>query len=502
MIIPRSILAFGVLVVVPSMAALQPYPVVGVSSGINSRTGEMPVRRNINDIYKESGLQWDLYVEALTAMQDANETDAASYFQIAGIHGQPYMAWPGGGPQSGAEAGYCPHNHCSERGTADICRYTRSVRRCTKPATDVGKQSLILSQQALVGQAKRIANSYPEPSRWQYVEAVDSLRIAYWDWGADSDVPPVTAMPTVVINKPVGGVVQPVSVRNPFFSYNYPRSALDGAFGRFDGRNHTKRCVEEDQNYPGTANEYLAEYSLKEKVNATMRFSYASDEMFATPKGAIVTPQSAIWPFEGSGGAPLTSESVTHVQDWGYTYAPMRFWEQAPGETKMAVSRTVNDLYGPQTQQEAETFSPRGVNRRTDAPRREYFAKIEVERAELELPCQVRLFLKGGLAGSFTLLDMPRQGRSYDEVPLSRGVQAADVSRLSTDGALGLIEDGLEVVINKLDGTTIPLGQVPSLTIEVEGVDVVPPASLDELPTLGASRSRLAMARPFAGGKQ
>lgn len=34
----------------------------------------------------------------------------ALFLTMSGIHGQPYMAWSGGGPQSGADAGYCPHN--------------------------------------------------------------------------------------------------------------------------------------------------------------------------------------------------------------------------------------------------------------------------------------------------------------------------------------------------------------------------------------------------------
>lgn len=129
----------------------------------------------------------------------------------------------------------------------------------------------------LVRQAKRIADAYPEPSRRRYVEAAESLRIAYWDWGADHHVPPATAMPTVVVNKPVGGAVRRVAVRNPLFRYDYPRSALDGAFGRFDGRNHTKRCVRDGESYPETANEKLAGFNLREKV--------VSRDLFVTRDG-------------------------------------------------------------------------------------------------------------------------------------------------------------------------------------------------------------------------
>ncbi|KAL0764557.1 hypothetical protein CaCOL14_012858 [Colletotrichum acutatum] len=521
-------LVISILVAASCTISAQEYPVVGVTSGVNLRTGEMPIRRDINVIYEEAGPQWDLYVGALTAMQDANETDPISYFQVAGIHGQPYMAWSGGGPQAGADAGYCPHN------------------------------------QVLVRHAKRIAVSYPEPHKREYVEAAESLRVAYWDWAADSQVPAVTALPTVVIKKPVGGAVHTVAVRNPFYRFTYPKSALDGSFGSFDGKNYTKRCVGDGESYPDTANTRLTGYGLKEKVynvflratsfdemvtaqneganfegphgevhvgaacgqdllhlstsafeplfwlhhanvdrliafwqalhfeNATMHFSYTSSQMFATPSGTTVNPQYPLWPFTGTGGGPLTSESVMHVRDWGYTYAPMRFWDQTPGDIKMAISRTVNSLYGPQEQQSSSTRI------RRHKTRRQYVAKVEVERSELGLPCQVQLFLKGSMAGSFTLLDMPMQGKSYDEIPLNRGIDAAGLRGLSISEVLRGIEDGLEVVISKLDGTTMPFNRVPSLKIEVEDQEIVPSDSADQLPTLGTRRSRPAMLRPLS----
>ncbi|KAK1495132.1 hypothetical protein CCUS01_13523 [Colletotrichum cuscutae] len=487
-------LVIGILVAASCTISAQQYPIVGVRSGINMRTGEMPIRRNINTIHEEAGPQWTrtkpipyrIFKSLVVIAKSLHHQNIL--LTVAGIHGQPYMAWSGGGPQTGANAGYCPHN------------------------------------QVLVRYAKRIALSYPESHKREYVEAAESLRVAYWDWAADSQVPPVTAMPTVVIKRPVGGALQPLAVRNPFYRFTYPKTALNGRFGSFDGKNYTKRCVGDGESYPDTANARLKGYGLKEKVynvflkatsfdemvtaqneganfegphgevhvgaacgqdllhlstsafeplfwlhhanvdrliaywqalhfeNATMYFSYVSSQMFATPSGTTINPQYPLWPFTGTGGGPLTSESVTHVRDWGYTYAPMRFWDQTPGDVKMAVSRTVNSIYGPQEQQSS---SVRG-RRRKMVPTRQYVAKVEVERNELDLPCQVQLFLKGSMAGSLTLLDMPRQGKSYDEIPLNRGIDAAGLRDLSVSGILGGIADGLEVVIDKVS-TTIAL---------------------------------------------
>lgn len=140
--------------------------------------------------------------------------------------------------------------------------------------------NLTCSQQVLVRQAKRIAISYPEPHKRKYLEAAESLRIAYWDWAENHQVPPVTAMPTVIVNKPVAGLVQPAAVRNPLYRFKYPQSALDGYFGRFDGKNSTRRCANDGETYPETANEKLASFNLKEKTVSFATFVIHRDVEF------------------------------------------------------------------------------------------------------------------------------------------------------------------------------------------------------------------------------
>ncbi|GJD00834.1 tyrosinase 2 [Colletotrichum higginsianum] len=54
----QFILVFGVLSAVQWFAAAQEIPVAGVRSGVNTRTGEMPIRRNINSVFDERGPQW------------------------------------------------------------------------------------------------------------------------------------------------------------------------------------------------------------------------------------------------------------------------------------------------------------------------------------------------------------------------------------------------------------------------------------------------------------
>lgn len=47
--------------------------------------GGVPLRLNVNDLLAAAGPQWDLYVQALRAMQDMDSDDKFSYFQTAGM---------------------------------------------------------------------------------------------------------------------------------------------------------------------------------------------------------------------------------------------------------------------------------------------------------------------------------------------------------------------------------------------------------------------------------
>jgi hypothetical protein len=59
------------------------YAITGISAGVDSVTGERPFRKEIN-AFAASGAAWDLYVLSLRRLQQTNQTDPLSYFQIAG----------------------------------------------------------------------------------------------------------------------------------------------------------------------------------------------------------------------------------------------------------------------------------------------------------------------------------------------------------------------------------------------------------------------------------
>ena len=67
--------------------------------------GQYP-RLEIRDLKKNAD-QWNLFLLAMERFQNKPKDDPMSYYQIAGVHGRPYVSWNNGGLKS--VAGYCPH---------------------------------------------------------------------------------------------------------------------------------------------------------------------------------------------------------------------------------------------------------------------------------------------------------------------------------------------------------------------------------------------------------
>ncbi|KJZ73999.1 hypothetical protein HIM_06667 [Hirsutella minnesotensis 3608] len=214
------------------------HPVTGVPIGKQTAP---PLRKDINQLHAAGGPQWDLYLLALGALQGDGEEDPLSYFQLSGIHGKPFIEWNGAGPGVDVSwGGYCPHAENM------FLPWHRAY--------------LALFEQVLVERAKKIAAQYPVNVRPRYLQAAETLRIPYWDWSADSVVPPSTVPDTIRVNATRGNKVKEVQIENPLRVYKIPKAAVDGKYGPFDPLMRTKieRCTA-PRTWPGSANKYLSE---------------------------------------------------------------------------------------------------------------------------------------------------------------------------------------------------------------------------------------------------
>ncbi|CAG8727969.1 20758_t:CDS:2, partial [Racocetra persica] len=171
--------------------------------------------------------QFELFVQSYQAMYDRPYTDMRSYYQVAGIHSQPWIPYDGvTGTHEyknetdwarGRWGGYCHH------GDVLFGPWHRPY--------------VLLIESLLINEAKKIALQYPENEREKYVEAANQLRHPYWDWAdekAIKGIPDVFIVAELEINTPEGMK----KVKNPLKSYTLP---VDLSFPLGKGYNPTDK---------------------------------------------------------------------------------------------------------------------------------------------------------------------------------------------------------------------------------------------------------------------
>ncbi len=158
--------------------------------------------------------QWNIFLLGLARFQQTDQSNLTSYYQIAGIHGRPYIPWDDVQPAPGINApGYCAH----------VINLFLAWHR----------PYLALFEQTLFQHIVEAVNEFPIGSqRQRYAAAALSWRMPYWDWAidtpaGDSAFPNSMQSPTFTVNAANGTTVMP----NPLYSYKFhPVSVQDFYF--------------------------------------------------------------------------------------------------------------------------------------------------------------------------------------------------------------------------------------------------------------------------------
>ena len=177
----------------------------------------MHYRLEINDLIRDDA-QWSLFVQALgvtvflfvqdhayrftAALQADDQSDVVSFYQIAGIHGAPYVRWDGDGPPNppaGSWPGYCHH------GDVLFPSWHRPY--------------VALFEQEIQARAVAIARTYTGDRAAHFQAAARALRLPFWDWASDI-VPPrqVIADRQITYTAPDGSRRQ---MANPLYQYRF-----------------------------------------------------------------------------------------------------------------------------------------------------------------------------------------------------------------------------------------------------------------------------------------
>ncbi|KAI0126190.1 hypothetical protein BJ170DRAFT_685428 [Xylariales sp. AK1849] len=135
----------------------------GIVVGLKEVAGVAP-RLDIDVLIKENPKAFNLFLIAFELLKQDPRSDIMGFFQIAGIHGFPNEPWfkIDGRQGVAGDPGYCAH------------------RKPTFPTWH--RPYLAMLEQALFIKMMNYANSYNEPYRTQYREAVFAFRLPFWDY--------------------------------------------------------------------------------------------------------------------------------------------------------------------------------------------------------------------------------------------------------------------------------------------------------------------------------
>ncbi|KAE9377099.1 Di-copper centre-containing protein [Stipitochalara longipes BDJ] len=521
-------------------AHAQYFAITGVHTG-TAQSGARPARRNILDMQNDTPT-WSLYIQALSTMQSMDENDQLSYFQIAGIHGRPYITWNNASEVPGSGwGGYCTH------GSILFLTWHRPY--------------LVLVEQLLASHVQAIAQSYNSTI---YEAAANNFRLPYWDWASIPAMPDVVSEQYIQITTASG--VKTVS--NPLYQYKFPSSLNPSYFPASDGpitqdpytiRDVTStvnaklqasgamaaayRALTKETSFDGfctSAAAGLAIENIHDNIHVDigggaghMSFlAYSAfdpifwlhhtniDRLFAIwqaihpnqyltqmeegtgtytiPPGTLDTQYTSLEPFTSNGRDQFyTSASSWKTSTFGYTYPEISDWNQTPAQLKSNVTATISRMYNPQAS--AKRAASPGIQTK------EWSIALNVSRYNLHgARFIIRVFLGqvpqnpedwpicNSLSGSFSVLPPPHQGNgpyptiiAYSEISLTKGLTENGVDPTNVKAVEKWLENNLHWGVQKFDLTVVPNEQVPSLHLVVQDEDVTPPGDITELPTYG-----------------
>ncbi|KAF2177857.1 Di-copper centre-containing protein [Zopfia rhizophila CBS 207.26] len=178
--------------------------------------GTVAPRLEIRDLNKNAD-QWNLYLLGMERFMAKSMSDRLSYYQIAGVHGRPYVTWNNFPTPLVNNAGFCPHAQ-----------------------TLFGswhRPYLAIYEQAWYQCVQEVINTFPSNQQQRWKNAAATLRMPFWDWArappsGESNVPTLIRDKQVTVTKPEGQR----TIDNPLYQYNW--GSLPSEMGGGPWNNH------------------------------------------------------------------------------------------------------------------------------------------------------------------------------------------------------------------------------------------------------------------------
>ncbi|EOD45014.1 putative tyrosinase protein [Neofusicoccum parvum UCRNP2] len=496
----------------------------GTSAGVAPRLEVRDLANNAD--------QWNLFVLAMSRFQSKAQDGKLSWYQVAGIHGRPYVNWDGVGPYQSSPwwPGYCPHS-------------SNLFGSWHRPY-------ILLFEQLLIQYANEVINEIPAgATKTRYQTAVKTLRFPYWDWAKKTTggiMPTTATQAQISVTFPQNGTT--ASIPNPLYSYRQkvlPNRDFDSNYAN---QQQTTRLADAEARlnaaYTSRRNNLLTLFSLNQKFNNfttdangntspnveaihngihvdvggwMQQIAYSAfDPIFAmhhcnvdrvvaiwqklypnswvesAAQGAgtrtmapssIQGPDSPLTPFHSNtGGSFWTSNTVRDINTLGYTYPDL----QNIASNQVLISN-LNRLYGNSATNTALKASVNGNSPQTTY---DYLAQITLDKTALGgQSYAIEFSLEGAYIGSYAALALPTPpgapGQSgpitssgtmmFTDALAQKGVDTSD-----QDATIDYLSKNLQWKVVQ-NGATV--NNVKNLNVTVCSLEVKPAKATNQFPT-------------------
>ncbi|KAL2209786.1 Di-copper centre-containing protein [Sarocladium strictum] len=515
-------------------------PIPGLTGGTDS-SGKRPSRPGINGLQRANGPAWDLYIQALAAFQAVPEDNQQSYFQVVGIHGLPFVSWNGVGNVAGGGNGYCPHNEvlfstwhrpflalfeqilvghartiANKYTGSNKAKYVAAANTLRIPYWDWARDGAKLPASTT---ATTVSVNTPTGRKTirnpLYSYKFQKFPFTYANFGGTiGQYPQTMRCPSTsnsqassrfnVVNSNLArdqsylknSVYLTFTRTNSFavmstdaqggYTFEAPHNTVHNDIGCSNPSGHMTNL-----GWSAFDPIFMLHHANVDRLIAMWQASHPNSQMFTgsyrtnsamygTARGSTYTSGTALKPFYRTSSTMWTSASSQSTRAFGYTYPEIQDWTMSAADLQRSVISQVNSLYGT-----SATRAKRSVEARADETVFQYMAEISVDREDLELPSTINMYLGDSLAGTFTLLSMPKVGPSFGNIPLQEPLAAfkADATESPQNTVIRLLKSALRIEMVTADGTTKSILNVPSLKVNLEISEVLPAKSEFEFPT-------------------
>lgn len=218
-----------------------------ITAGVS---GEIGIRQEMHTLQSDKDA-WNIYLLGHQGFKNMDSTDPMSYYQIAGIHGQPYVPSNDVGPCSNCTlAGYCTHQ------STLFPTWHRTY--------------LALFKQSLIANVMAVAHGFDGADKERYLAKANILRMPYWARASaegEDPFPQIFSAATVTVHTPSGTQ----NVTNSLLKYSFKDARTRASLDRTSGRPPESQRLQ-----PAIANNFAATYGHCLIATGLRRFQHGS----------------------------------------------------------------------------------------------------------------------------------------------------------------------------------------------------------------------------------